>query len=190
LLEQFRAPIADLQGKLAEIVEGPDSLGAIRDTLNELVQRLRDFNLGFLRESLDDVFASVRAKLEAVNPARVREAVESAFGEVLDALSLDQVFPSADIAELDADYQAVIDKLRALDPGQLVIDVVRPEFEAEIIPVLESFDLTPLFTALIARMRSLDEELRVEMERVNAAFQAMLDAAPSVRAGVDVGVGL
>ncbi len=69
-----------------------------------------------------------------------------------------------------------------------MVAVTQSLFEERVLPLVEAFDLTPLLTALIEALRSLDEELREEMGRVNEAYQAMLSSAPSV--GVSVSVGL
>ena len=148
--------------------------------MQELVDRLRTFDLGFLTESLNEVFENVRGKLDAANPAHLRELVDGVFDDMLAALSLAQILPPADIAALDAAYAEVRDKLKQLDPGKLVTEVVQPEFEATIVPLLAAFDLTPVLDALIARLQSLDEELRAEMDRVNEAWQRLRDSIPSI----------
>ncbi|HEX7182489.1 MAG TPA: hypothetical protein VF756_11645 [Thermoanaerobaculia bacterium] len=190
VLSAFRELVDELQGKVSDLLLGPDSLRAITGSLQALVDRLRGFNLSFLVDSLNDVFAEVRGKVAAVDPAQIRPLIEEAFDEMLDTLSLDLVLPPADVATLDADYVEVIDKLKALDPEKLVVDVIRPEFDARILPLLASFDLTALLTALIERLRSLDEELKAGMERVNGAYREMLDAVPSISLSLDIDVEL
>jgi methyl-accepting chemotaxis protein len=184
LLSTIQGLVASLQEKMSGVLSGPDSLGAIRDALQELVARLRDFNLDFLRSSLEDVFAKVRAKLAAVDPARLRELVETAFEEMLATITMSQIFPPAEIAALDADYAQLVARLRTLDPETLVIKVIQPEFEKKVDPLLDAFDLTPPLTALIESLHSLDQELREEMKRVNQAYQDMRRAVPSIGASV------
>jgi hypothetical protein len=187
LLSTIQGLVASLQEKLSGVLSGPDSLGAIRDALQELVAQLQGFNLDFLRSSLEDIFAEVRAKLEAVDPAQLREVVEIAFNEMLDTITMGQIFPPTEIAALDADYAQLVARLRTLDPETLVIEVIQPEFEERLNPLLDAFDLTPLLTALIESLHSLDQELREEMERVNQAYQDMRRAVPSIGAGVGLG---
>lgn len=187
LLSAIQGLVASLQEKLSGVLSGPDSLDAIRDALQELVARLQDFNLDFLRSSLEDVFAEVRAKLEAVNPARLREAVSAAFEAMLGTITLSQLFPPAEVAALDADYAQLLDRLRLLDPKTLVIEVIQPEFDETLVPLLDTFDLTPPLTALIELLSSLDQELRAEMERVNQAYRDMRGAIPSISVSVDLG---
>jgi AcrR family transcriptional regulator len=184
LLSTIQGLVASLQEKMSGVLSGPDSLGAIRDALQELVARLRGFNLDFLRSSLEDVSSEVRAKLAAVDPARLREVVETAFEEMLATITMSQIFPPAEIAALDADYAQLVARLRTLDPETLVIEVIQPEFEKKLNPLLDAFDLTPPLTALIESLHSLDQELREEMKRVNQAYQDMRRAVPSIGASV------
>lgn len=190
VLSVFRELVDELQGKVSGLLLGPDSLRAITGSLQDLVDRLRGFDLSFLADSLNDVFAEVRGKVAAVDPAQIRPAIEAAFAGMLDTLSLDLVLPPEDVATLDAGYVEVIDKLKALDPEKLVVDLIRPEFDARILPLLASFDLTALLTALIERLRSLDEELKAEMERVNGAYREMLDAVPAISLSLDIDIDI
>ncbi len=187
-ITELESLITDLQARLTDLLLGPDSLGGIRDALQELVQRLRDFNLDFLSDSLASLFANVRGKLEAISPAQLGQALQTAFEDMLDTLDLGLVLPPDDVAQLDSAYTSVLDKLKGLDPNTLVTEVLQPEFEETVLPLLEAFDLTPLLTAIVERLRTLDDELRQEMARVNEAYQEMLRSAPSV--SVSAGVEL
>jgi hypothetical protein len=180
MARQVEHLMEDVNAKLGAILNGPDSLTAIRDAVQELVDRLRTFDLSFLTQSLNEVFDNVRGKLDAANPAHLRELVDGVFDDMLAALTLAQILPPADVAALDAAYAEVRDKLKQLDPGKLVTEVVQPEFEATIVPLLAAFDLTPVLDALIARLQSLDEELHTEMDRVNEAWQRLRGAIPSI----------
>ncbi|MCS7220698.1 MAG: hypothetical protein RML36_09215 [Anaerolineae bacterium] len=192
LVAQLESLMSLLKDRLANLLSGPNSLGAIRDMLQELIQRLRDFNLSFLIEGLNELFIQVRNKLEALSPAHLRQIVEQAFNEMLDTLDVSQLLPVADLAQLDADYIAIVNKLKALDPTKLVIQVVQPEFEQAVIPLLETFDLTPLLDALVERSRALEDELRAGLDQVNNAFRAMRQAVPamSLSLGLEVDVGI
>ena len=187
LLSTVQGLVESLQEKLSGILTGPESLAGIRDSLQELVERLRDFDLDFLRASLGDVFDRVRAKLDALDPARLREAVEAAFDSTLETISLGEIFPPEEVAALDEDYGELVGRLRSLDPETLVIEVVQPEYEERMNALIETFDLTPLLTVLIELLRSLDQELKDELERVNLAYQDMLRTAPSMSVGAVLG---
>jgi hypothetical protein len=175
--------VVDVDGKIGALVTGPGSLGDIKDTVEALVDRLHAVDLDFLTASLNEVFADVRGKLTALDPAAIAAAASAEFDALLDELDLSQALPAADVAKLDEDYQKVVDKLGALDPKQLVIDVVQPVFDADVQPVLLAFDLSVVLDALLAKISGLEDELRAELERVNEAYQEMRAAIPAMDLG-------
>lgn len=188
LISELERLVNDLTDKLSSILEGPGSLEQIRGSLQQLVDRLRSFDLGVLTESLTDLFADIRERLQAADPARLRELVDEAFEDMLETLDLDQIIPAADVKELDDTYAEVVDKLKGFDPQRLVTEVIKPEFEEDVIPLLDVLDVSGLIQALVERLRSLDEELKVELDRVNEAYQAFRRNMPSISIGVSVEV--
>ena len=186
LVSELARLVNDLNAKLSTILEGPGSLEQIRASLQQLVDRLRAFDLGALTESLTDLFADVRGKLEAADPARLRELVDQAFDEMLNALDLDQIIPAADVKKLDDSYAKIVDTLKGFDPQRVVTEVIKPEFEEKIVPLLDVLDVSGLIQALVERLRSLDDELKTELDRVNASYQAFRRTMPSISIGVSV----
>ena len=51
-------------------------------------------------------------------------------------------------------------------------------FEEGVLPLLETFDLTPLVQRVLDCLASLDDELKAEMQHVNGAYNSMLQAIP------------
>jgi hypothetical protein len=184
---QTQALVTALTGKLNDLLLGPNSLSGIVDALKALVQRLQALNFNFLRDSLKDLFGQVRAKLDTVNPKHLADALDKAFRDVLDTLSLGTFLPDADVKTLDDDYAKVIDKLKQLDPEVVVIKLVQPEFEQKVLPLLDAFDLTAVLHALLDALNKLSGQLKSELARVNQAFQAMLQAVPSMSPGAIAG---
>ncbi|HEY9622006.1 MAG TPA: hypothetical protein V6C78_16745 [Crinalium sp.] len=175
--------VNQVKAKLLDLLLGPNSLTGIKDALQQLVQKLQNFDLSFLSDSLKDTFAQIRSQLDALNPAHLKDALESAFDALLQTLDLNQILPAADVAALDADYAAVVDKLKALDPQKLVTDVLQPEFEQTILPLLQSLDFADLITALIERLHNLDDELKAGIAQLNDAFVSMRQTVSSVGGG-------
>ena len=124
--------------------------------------------------------------MESLGPKPLILALDREFGEIIDALDLDVLLPPAEVAALDAAAATVAEKLGALDPARLATDAVGPAFEADVLPLIEALDITPVFDALIEALRGLDEELKSEFARVNTAYQALLAARP---AGVGASAG-
>ena len=188
ILQALNQFISDIQTPLTNLVSGPDSLGAIRDALDGLIDKIRNFNLNFLVVELESVFDTVKAKLDPINPNTIKGLVEADFNLILANLDITKLMPQDQIATLDADFQKLIDKLKKLDPKILVTDLIQPEFDEMIQPYLEAFDLTAFIEALIARLESLKEELAEELERTCQAFREMVDAVPSIEISIDIDV--
>ncbi len=187
--------VRPLRDRLAVLVQGPDSLSGIRNELNELVEKLHSFNLGFFRDSLHEVFTKVREKLDAVNPMKLGSVVENEFNAMLNGLTLTQVLSPTEVAKLDEDYAKLVEKLKCMDPQKLVVDAMQKDFDAKITPLLAVFDLTALFTVLIERLQALEENLKAELERINQAYLAMRDAIPTISLvdidiDIDIDVGI
>jgi hypothetical protein len=146
--------------------------------------------LNFITDSLKTLFGQLRSKLEAISPAQLAGAIGQAFTAMLDSLKVTLLISAADVAKLDSDYQAIVDKLKQLDPKKLVTDVVQPEFEKTILPLLQIFDPTDVLKALFDQFTHVDEKLKAEMARVNQAYQEMRDAVPSISISIDIGVDI
>lgn len=187
-LEVFDELAADIEDKMSVLVGGPSSLTTIRQAMDALVSKIRSLNFDFLADELDEVFARVKSKLEAISPAKLREIVETTFSAILDNLDLGTLLPMEQVNGLDTLFAGLVSDLGELDPHTLVVEVVQPEFEAAIKPYLEPFDLTALLTALIEQLRRLEDDLGMELDRTIAAFVALLDAIPSLEIDIDIGV--
>lgn len=174
---------------LANILTGPSSLQTISDSIQAVVDTLRNIDLGFLRESLQGVFQTIRGQIEALGPKPLMLTLDQEFGQVIDALSLASLLPQPEIDALDASVSDIATKLGALDPEKLISDAVGPAFEADVLPLVNALDITPVFDALITALRGLDEELKSELARVNTAYQALLASRPG-GSGASAGVGL
>ena len=195
VVAQIAALAQAIEDKLAQFVTGPAALGGIRDALAALVQRLRGINLNFLVDELDGVFQQVKGKLQAVGPSAVRATVQQAFDQALQALDLSRLLPADALAALDDDVAALLNTLRALDPQALVVNTVQPLYDEQVLPLLEAFDITPVLTALIARLDELKLELAAEFDKVNGSYQRMLAAVPTISLtdislDVDIGVDI
>jgi hypothetical protein len=170
-----------------DLLLGPNSLGGIVDAIKALVKRLENLNFKFLSDSLKELFARVRGKLDAFNPAHLADALDKAFSDMLNTLSLATILPADEMAKLDGDYAKIVDKLKGLDPAKLVTAVVQPEFDQKVMPLLDAFDLTEVLNAIGDALHKLAGQLKSELDRVNQAFQAMLNSVPSPSLGDVVG---
>ncbi len=184
--EALSAPLQELKqftekidAKAAELSKGPVLLTDIRNSLNDLIQRVRDLDLQFIVRELDDVFNSLKDKLTAVSPTAIRKIVEAAFNDAIDILDISGLLPGEALNEVDAAYQKIIDDLKQLDPGKVVVEAVQPVFDQTVIPLLDAFDISELIADLIERMENLDQELGREIETLNVSYRGMLSAVPA-----------
>ncbi len=160
------------------IVDSPGSLGDIRDSLNQMLERIQGLSLDFLQAELDALFSTVKQKFDNINPRVLRQTLETELNDTLDLLDMEQVLPQSEIQAIDTTYSQAITKLQALNPDTLITQVVQPLFEERIQPLLKLFDLTEPIEVLIDRMDTLALELNTELGRVNTAYQNMLQAVP------------
>ncbi len=182
--------VDELTTGVGSLVTGPGSLQSISDAVQQVVDTLRNIDLAFLREGLERLFLAVKDQIDALDPKRLGQALNAAFTDLLDGIDLEAVIPAATVAELDASYAEVLAKLRSLNPEELITSVVQPEYDATIVPLVEAFDLTPAFTALIEFLKNLADELRGELDRVNGAYQTLRAARPSLSASINLNVSI
>lgn len=180
VVAQVAALSQDLNEVLTDILEITDALEELRDATNELIETLLGLDLGFLADGFRTVFDTVRTELQAFSPAHIGEVLGRAFDDILAVLDLDELIGAAG---LDAGYQEIVENLRRLDPGKILIETLQPEFE-KVLSFLMRFDLSVQIDAFLSNIDRLKEELRAELTRVSDAYEGMWDAIPSSIGGV------
>jgi len=181
----FDGPIEELQGFVdaiddlfSDITEGPGSLGEIQEILEGLVERIENLNLDFLEQELDEIFEVVKQKFDDINPKPLREALQSLLDDTLELIDVEQILPQSEVQLIDTTYSDAITKLTALNPNTLISEIVQPAFDEKIEPILKLFDLTDPIDVLLERMDGLAEELDTELDKVDTAYQGMMQAVP------------
>ncbi len=190
ILSSLESVAGVLDAKLSLLLNGPASLTAIRDKLKTLVDKLKGLNLNFITDGLDTVFSDIRSKFAAISPTTLRHSIDSAFNAMLDTLKVSLLIPAADVSKLDSDYQAIVDKLKQLDPEKLIVEIVQPEFEKTVPPLLKIFDPSDILKRLFDQFTRVDENLKSEMARVNQAYQELRQAIPSIHISLDIDVDI
>jgi hypothetical protein len=181
---------ARLTGAVGDILTGPASLQAITDATQQVVDTVRNIDLAFLRESLDGVFQAVRAEIEASGPGPLIVTLDQEFSDVIDALDLSLILPQAEIAALDQSVADVVATLQGFDLASLIGEAVQQSYEADVLPLVEALDVTPVFDALIEALRGLEAELEEEIARINTAYVSLLSARPGGGGGsASIGTG-
>jgi hypothetical protein len=98
---------------------------------------------------------------------------------VLDSLSVDLFLPPVAVVTIDADYAKLIDTLKSLDPGNVVANIVQSEFDKDVLPLLDTIDMSDPLYRIGERLSSLASELKTEIDKVDDAFEAMRQAIPA-----------
>jgi len=172
--------VEHVQGKLASLLLIPQAVAAIRTAMDDLIQSVQAFDLSFLADEAQETFGLVKTKLEALDPSQIRAAVEATFGALIGSLKIETLLPQDAIHDLDQSYAQIVDTLRSLDPTKHVIEVVQPEFEAAIKPLLDVvFELSELIEVLVKRLDGLGDELGQGLTRTGDAFGKMVQAIPA-----------
>jgi hypothetical protein len=181
----FDGPVNELSGfvdalddLLADIIEGPGSLGEIQALLEGLVDRIDKLNLDFLEQELDEIFNGIKEKFNDINPKPLRESLQTLLDNTLDLMDVEQVLPQSEVDQIDNSYAGIIASLEALNPNTLISQIVQPAFDEKIGPLLKLFDLTDPIALLLERMEGLAQELDTELTKVDAAYQGMIQAVP------------
>jgi hypothetical protein len=178
ILDNLERMVTLLQAKLDSALLGPDALGGAYEAMDGLIERLRDIDLGFLRESLGALFANLQGKMHSLSPAALKTALDSEFQRMLEALDLGLLMPEQSPDPLDQTYDDLVEDFAALDPDALLVNDLQATFEEHVVPLLDSFDLTPLVQRILDRLAALDDELKAEMQRVNGSYNGLLQAIP------------
>jgi hypothetical protein len=189
MLASLTGLVDRLTTAVSALVTGPGSLQSIADAVQQVVDTLRNIDLGFLRQNLQKLFQQLLGQLDALNPASLGQQLDQAMVDLLATLGMASIVPPASTAALDSSFDSVLAKLRQIDPQVLITDVVQPEYEALVAPLIAAFDLSPAFNALIEFLRNLAEELDTELGRVNSAYQGLRAARPEL-GSINVGISL
>jgi hypothetical protein len=172
--------VEHVQSQLSDLLLVPEALADIRTVVQELITVLQAFDLSFLTTAAQQVFGDLRTKLEDLDPAKIRAAVQATFDELVGTLKLENLLPPNALQQLDQSYQHVVDTLCGVDPTRLIVDVVQPEFEAAVKPLLDVvFSLSKLIKALLHRLDALSAELDQGLSRTGDAFEKMVKAIPT-----------
>lgn len=196
MVEQVEAMVSGLVTRISDLIQSLDdilddltgitaALEEMRDALNSLVDSFLAFDLNFIGESMAEVFDALRNQLMGLMPSNIAAALGEMYESLLGILDVGDLL---DATALDAEYEEIIDLLRGLDPGQILIDALQPEFE-KILEFILRFDLSIQVDAFLGQIDRLIEELRTELDRVSVRWDDMWDAVPAnLSGGISVSV--
>lgn len=187
-LEPFGALGTKMQETINQLTSGPQALLNIQSSWDQALDRLKAVNLDILADGVNSLFDTIKSELDSISPASIIDSLAEVLTTALSGLTSDLIIDPSLSQDLDDIYSDLLDKLKALDPEILVVEIIQPEYEELISPLLSLFDLSPFFTALIERLEGLKEELNTEIDRVDVSYQQLRRNMPSLSISVDVGI--
>ena len=162
-----------------DAVLGDQGVGGVVDSIEEAADLLRDLSLHPLTDPLDTLYQEILGHWSGLDPQPLEDALQAAVDAIKGLLDLSTLVDPADIQVLDDTWQAVVDAVALLSPGDLVSDVLDPVYEEALAPLLTLLDLPEHLTQLVQSSGDhLEQEILQELERVERAFDHMLHAIP------------
>jgi hypothetical protein len=192
--QAVRAPLLEIvaflqtfETRAAALLTGDTALGGLRDGLQGLADRIENVNLSFLTDGLGGVFNAVKGKIDILNPQHLADEIKQTISDTLGLLSVDALLTDQAKKDINDAYKSIVDKLKQLDPKQVVEQAVEPVWDEKVKPMIERFDITALLQALLQKLDDLKGELGGDLDEVNGSYQKMLAAIPKADVGELVG---
>jgi hypothetical protein len=171
---QLAALLQDVETQINALLNAGDRLQDLHSAFEQLIETLENFDLTIIGTELNQVFAAVRAKLDALRPATFLAPVQQAFDELLNLLDLNQLLGAA---ELDERFQRIHDMLSAANPANVL-----PDFEQLMNTIrarLAELDLSAQIDGLAQSLNTLKADLDEHLDRTAEAYDSMYAAIPS-----------
>ncbi|MBR0674075.1 hypothetical protein [Neoroseomonas soli] len=181
--------ISDLFDAIATKLDGilgEEGLGGAASGLAELGERLGHLDLSPIEGPLGLLHGRLAAALAAVDPAPLETALRQAADSVAALLRVETLLPPSRLAEADAAWAAIVVRIEALSPEQVVAATLDPAWQKALGAIAPVLDIPLKLRALVdAAGGTLGADARVQLGRVEEAFDRMLQAIPP-RTGVAV----
>lgn len=167
-------------------VLGEDGLGGAASGLAELGERLSHLDLSPIETPLGLLHARLAVALAALDPAPLDAALRQTAESVTALLRIETLLPPSSLAEADAAWNAIVQRIEALSPEQVVAATLDPAWQKALGAIAPVLDIPVKLRLLVdAAAGSLGGDARVQLGRVEEAFDRMLQAIPA-RTGVAV----
>ena len=175
LLREIIYLIARLEIQAASLVQIGAALEQMRQGIHDVVNLLNGLDITFIAREIDELFAAVKAQLDAINPGKISAMLKTTFDHLLDALDPNVLFG---LSELDSRHKTLVDFLKERNPKVLVTELVQPEFD-KVITFLNELDISELLNTFLQRIEDLKIQLGTELDRTADAYDGMVSAIPS-----------
>jgi hypothetical protein len=164
--------------KVGDLLAAPQALADLLGSVDGLVQRIAGLDLGLYTREIDTVHAALLDQVRALDPRHLVAPLVATRDELLATLSMQALLPSALRGQLDALHRTLLDKLAALDPDALLLEPLDAEYRELVEPLAEALDISASVQILIDWLRTLPDDLRAQLVRVDGAYGKLLRSAP------------
>lgn len=175
-----------IAGKLDGVL-GDAGLGGAAAGLAELGERLAHLDLSAIEAPLGALHGRLAAALAALDPAPLDAALTQAAAGTAALLRVESLIPPASLAAADAAWDGIARRIAALSPEQVVAATLDPAWQSALGAIAPVLEIPVALRALLDGLGgTLTADARVQIGRVEEAFDRMLQAIPA-RTGVAVG---
>jgi len=162
-----------------DAITGAQGVGGVVDSVDTLVDQLRNLDLTPISDPLDAVFGRLEAGVAKLAPDGLAVAIDGANAAIEGLFDLGRLIPADQISALDGQYRGAVQRLLQLDPSVAISAELDPVFETLMANVLPLFDLPKRLRAISdAAVATLTTSLKGELAKVEAKFDEMLHAIP------------
>lgn len=180
---------AALSRGVAEILEaararldgilGEGGLGGAAADLAALGAELTDLDLDEIIAPIGALHARLAGAVAALDPAPIAAALTQAQAAITGLLRVEILLPPATLRDADAAWAAVVARIEALSPEQVIAATLDPAYERALGALAPALELPVRLRALVdAAGGTIGEDALAHLARVEAAFDRMLRAIP------------
>lgn len=171
---QLAGLLQDVETQINALLNAGDRLQDLHSAFEGLVDTLENFDLSVIGQELDEIFAAVHLKLDALRPATFLAPVQEAFDGLLNLLDLNELLGAA---ELDERFQRIHAMLAAANPANVLPDF--EELMGTIRARLADLDLSAQIDGLTQSLTNLKTDLDEHLDRTSEAYDSMYAAIPA-----------
>jgi hypothetical protein len=157
---------------LAEVVTAFNSLKAI------INPGLRDFLHG-VRADLQPILDSVKAKIDALNPAALLAPLDATYTNIIALKNRLLAKLQGLLNAIDEPYEQIVRLIDALNPGTVLVAPLQATYEA-ILAKIDDIDIRAVFQPLLDALKSFDDQLEVGINRTFRALESFVSTGLAV----------
>lgn len=147
--------------------------------LAALGAELTDLDLDEIIAPIGALHARLAGAVAALDPAPIAAALTQAQAAITGLLRVEILLPPATLRDADAAWAAVVARIEALSPEQVIAATLDPAYERALGALAPALELPVRLRALVdAAGGTIGEDALAHLARVEAAFDRMLRAIP------------